>query len=183
MKRVRFLAAKTALAAALAGSIIVTPAQATSASSSMSPEHASSPVPPVASCSPALIRPDHTSTLVVMPGLRQSALAVTDVVAAAHRAGLEATGVARSGLPGQDGEGVLPALPFLVQNSRIVTGNDPQGRPIAGWEDTVPLPDLSCLTVTSPGSPGHPPAFGFTVCLLSAASALHPRLDAKLWCL
>ena len=29
--------------------------------------------------------------------------AVTDVVAAAHRAGLEATGVARSGLPGQDG--------------------------------------------------------------------------------
>ncbi len=47
------------------------------------------------------------------------------------------------GLVGQDLKGVLPALPFLVQNSRIVTGNDPQGRPIAGWEDTVPLPDLT----------------------------------------
>ena len=38
------------------------------------------------------------------------------------------------GLPGQDLEGVLPALPFLVQNGRIVSGNDPWGRPIAGWD-------------------------------------------------
>lgn len=47
------------------------------------------------------------------------------------------------GLPGQDLEGVLPALPFLVQNSRIVTGGDTWGRPIAGWEDKIVLPDLS----------------------------------------
>lgn len=49
------------------------------------------------------------------------------------------------GLPGQDAEGVLPALPFLVQNGRIVTGTDPataQSRPIAGWEDRIRLPDL-----------------------------------------
>ena len=46
------------------------------------------------------------------------------------------------GLPGQDLRGVLPALPFLVQNGRIVGGNDPWGHPVAGWEDTVPLPDL-----------------------------------------
>ncbi|MEQ4574856.1 MAG: FAD-dependent oxidoreductase [Gammaproteobacteria bacterium] len=47
------------------------------------------------------------------------------------------------GLPGQDLKNVLPALPFLVQNSRIVSGNDPWGRPIAGWEDKVELPDLA----------------------------------------
>lgn len=47
------------------------------------------------------------------------------------------------GLPGQDLEGVLPALPFLVQNGRIVRGDDPQGRPIAGWEDRIALPDLA----------------------------------------
>ncbi|KAF1712288.1 glutamate synthase small subunit [Pseudoxanthomonas kalamensis DSM 18571] len=51
------------------------------------------------------------------------------------------------GLPGQELNGVLPALPFLVQNSRIVSGNDPAlssigGRPIAGWEDKIALPDL-----------------------------------------
>ncbi len=46
------------------------------------------------------------------------------------------------GLPGQDLDGVLPALPFLVQNGRIVSGNDPWGRPIAGWEDQLQLPDL-----------------------------------------
>ena len=46
------------------------------------------------------------------------------------------------GLPGQDLKGVLPALPFLVQNSRIVSGDDPHGRPIAGWEDQMALPDL-----------------------------------------
>ncbi len=47
------------------------------------------------------------------------------------------------GLPGQDLDGVLPALPFLVQNGRIVGGNDPWGRPIAGWEDRLALPDLN----------------------------------------
>ncbi|MFL7977432.1 FAD-dependent oxidoreductase, partial [Xanthomonas vasicola] len=47
------------------------------------------------------------------------------------------------GLPGQDLKNVLPALPFLVQNSRIVSGNDPHGRPIAGWEDQLALPDLN----------------------------------------
>jgi glutamate synthase (NADPH/NADH) small chain len=47
------------------------------------------------------------------------------------------------GLPGQDLKHVLPALPFLVQNGRIVSGNDPWGRPIAGWEDTMALPDLT----------------------------------------
>lgn len=47
------------------------------------------------------------------------------------------------GLPGQDLKGVLPALPFLVQNGRIVGGTDPQGRPIAGWEDQIALPDLT----------------------------------------
>lgn len=46
------------------------------------------------------------------------------------------------GLPGQDLKNVLPALPFLVQNGRIVSGNDPWGRPIAGWEDTMQLPDM-----------------------------------------
>ncbi len=47
------------------------------------------------------------------------------------------------GLPGQELKGVLPALPFLVQNARIVSGNDPWGRPIAGWEDKIALPDLN----------------------------------------
>ncbi|KAF1719572.1 FAD-dependent oxidoreductase [Pseudoxanthomonas wuyuanensis] len=47
------------------------------------------------------------------------------------------------GLQGQDLKGVLPALPFLVQNGRIVGGNDPWGRPIAGWEDTIALPDMA----------------------------------------
>jgi len=47
------------------------------------------------------------------------------------------------GLPGQDLRNVLPALPFLVQNGRIVVGTDDnQGRPIAGWEDQLALPDL-----------------------------------------
>ena len=47
------------------------------------------------------------------------------------------------GLPGQDLRNVLPALPFLVQNGRIVVGeHDVAGRPIAGWEDQVQLPDL-----------------------------------------
>lgn len=47
------------------------------------------------------------------------------------------------GLPGQDLRGVLPALPFLVQNGRIVHGDAPDAsRPIAGWESEVALPDL-----------------------------------------
>ncbi|WP_394001524.1 FAD-dependent oxidoreductase [Luteimonas sp. WGS1318] len=46
------------------------------------------------------------------------------------------------GLPGQDLPGVLPALPFLVHNGRIVTGGDTWGRPIAGWETTLTLPKL-----------------------------------------
>ncbi len=46
------------------------------------------------------------------------------------------------GLPGQDLANVLPALPFLVHNGRIVVGDDAAGRPIAGWEDHVQLPDL-----------------------------------------
>ena len=47
------------------------------------------------------------------------------------------------GLPGQDLKHVLPALPFLVQNGRIVVGTkNNQSRPIAGWEDQVQLPDL-----------------------------------------
>jgi glutamate synthase (NADPH) small chain len=56
--------------------------------------------------------------------------------------GLGAYRYTDGGLPGQDLPGVLPALPFLVQNGRIVTGNDPGGRPIAGWEDTLALPSL-----------------------------------------
>ena len=57
--------------------------------------------------------------------------------------GLGAYRYTDGGLPGQDLGGVLPALPFLVQNGRIVTGNDPHGRPIAGWEDTLAMPDLA----------------------------------------
>ena len=45
-------------------------------------------------------------------------------------------------LPGQDLANVLPALPFLVQNGRIVIGDDTEGRAIAGWEDQIALPDL-----------------------------------------
>ena len=57
--------------------------------------------------------------------------------------GLGAYRYTDGGLPGQDLQGVLPALPFLVQNGRIVTGRDPAGRAIAGWEDTLALPDLA----------------------------------------
>ena len=57
--------------------------------------------------------------------------------------GLGAYRYTDGGLPGQDLAGVLPALPFLVQNGRIVTGREPQGRPIAGWEDRVALPELA----------------------------------------
>ena len=62
--------------------------------------------------------------------------------------GLGAYRYTDGGLPGQDLRGVLPALPVLVQNGRIVGGRDPlqsdgTGRPIAGWEDTLALPDLA----------------------------------------
>ncbi len=56
--------------------------------------------------------------------------------------GLGAYRYTDGGLPGQDHPNVLPALPFLVQNGWLVTGADPQGQPIAGWEDHVPLPEL-----------------------------------------
>ncbi len=47
------------------------------------------------------------------------------------------------GLPGQDLRNVLPALPFLVHNGRIVhDGTHPHSRPIAGWESEVQLPEL-----------------------------------------
>ncbi len=47
------------------------------------------------------------------------------------------------GLPGQELHNVLPALPFLVQNGRIVIGdNAAHSKPIAGWEDQVIIPDL-----------------------------------------
>lgn len=47
------------------------------------------------------------------------------------------------GLPGQDLRNVLPALPFLVQNGRLVHGDDEaHAKPIAGWEDHIALPDL-----------------------------------------
>ncbi|MFT4179131.1 MAG: FAD-dependent oxidoreductase [Thermomonas sp.] len=57
--------------------------------------------------------------------------------------GLGAYRYTDGGLPGQDMPGVLPALPFLVQNGRIVTGRDPQGQPISGWEDQLALPNLA----------------------------------------
>jgi glutamate synthase (NADPH/NADH) small chain len=56
--------------------------------------------------------------------------------------GLGAYRYTDGGLPGQELRGVLPALPFLVQNGRIVTGGDPHGRPISGWEDQLELPNL-----------------------------------------
>ncbi len=68
-----------------------------------------------------------------------------DALLAEYDAVFVGTGAYRytdGGLPGQDLKGVLPALPFLVQNSRIVSGDDPKGRPIAGWEDQMALPDL-----------------------------------------
>ncbi|ALN78252.1 FAD-dependent oxidoreductase [Lysobacter antibioticus] len=48
------------------------------------------------------------------------------------------------GLPGQDLRNVLPALPFLVQNGRVVhsEGDAVRSQPIAGWEDQLELPDL-----------------------------------------
>ncbi len=65
--------------------------------------------------------------------------------------GLGAYRYTDGGLPGQDLRAVLPALPFLVNNGRLVSasadakasaGLAPQGKPIAGWEDHVEIPDL-----------------------------------------
>jgi len=54
------------MASAVATAFSVTPAQATSASSSMSPEQSDSPSPPVAGCSPASAMARPVSTLQVM---------------------------------------------------------------------------------------------------------------------
>ena len=59
------------------------------------------------------------------------------------------------GLPGQEAEGVLPALPFLVQNGRIVAGNDPaQVASMAGKTrsscPTWPASAWSCSAAATP---------------------------------
>ena len=54
------------MSSAVATAFSVTPAQATSASSSMSPEHSSSPEPPVAGCRPATLSARPVSTLQAM---------------------------------------------------------------------------------------------------------------------
>ena len=60
----------------------VTPAQATSASSSMSPEHSSSPEPPVAGCKPATANARPVSTLQAMPSFSIEPLALSVIIAA-----------------------------------------------------------------------------------------------------
>ena len=63
--------------------------------------------------------------------------------------GLGAYRYTDGGLHGQDLRGVMPALPFLVQNGRRVAGGDiHSSHPIAGWESThvepgLELPDLA----------------------------------------
>ncbi len=63
--------------------------------------------------------------------------------------GLGAYRYTDGGLPGQELRGVMPALPFLVQNGRRVAGDAADAsHPIAGWEHThlepgMHLPDLS----------------------------------------
>ena len=52
----------TGISSDVATACSVTPAQATSASSSMSPEHSSAPSPPVAGCSPAVASARPVST-------------------------------------------------------------------------------------------------------------------------
>ena len=54
------------MSSAVATAFSVTPAQATSASSSMSPEQSSSPEPPVAGCRPATASARPVSTLQAM---------------------------------------------------------------------------------------------------------------------
>ena len=68
---------------AVATDFRVTPAQATSASSSMSPEHSSSPEPPVAGCKPATASARPVSTLQAMPSLSIEPLAFRVMTAAA----------------------------------------------------------------------------------------------------
>jgi hypothetical protein len=51
------------MSSAVETALRVTPAQATKASSSMSPEHSSAPEPPVAGCSPATASARPVSTL------------------------------------------------------------------------------------------------------------------------
>ena len=53
-----------------------------------------------------------------------------------------ATATPMAACPDRTCANVLPALPFLVQNGRIVIGDDTDGRAIAGWEDQIALPDL-----------------------------------------
>ena len=67
---------------AVATDFSVTPAQATSASSSMSPEHSSSPEPPVAGCRPATASARPVSTLQAMPSLSIEPLAFSVITAA-----------------------------------------------------------------------------------------------------
>ena len=67
---------------AVATALSVTPAQATSASSSMSPEQASSPLPPVAGCRPAVTSARPVSTLQAMPASSMSPSAVSVTTAA-----------------------------------------------------------------------------------------------------
>lgn len=60
--------------------------------------------------------------------------------------GLGAYRYTDGGLPGQELAGVMPALPFLVQNGRRVGGESDTSngeRPIAGWEQGLTLPELS----------------------------------------
>src|SRR6266403_89269 len=57
------VAAPSLNSSAVTTAFSVTPAQATSASSSMSPEHSSSPEPPVAGCRPAMASARPVSTL------------------------------------------------------------------------------------------------------------------------
>ncbi|PNS08526.1 FAD-dependent oxidoreductase [Solilutibacter silvestris] len=56
--------------------------------------------------------------------------------------GLGAYRYTDGGLTGQDLRGVMPALPFLVQNGRRVA-DDTASHPIAGWEYGLELPDLA----------------------------------------
>ena len=67
---------------AVATDFRVTPAQATSASSSMSPEQSSRPEPPVAGCRPATASARPVSTLQVRPSVSVEPLAFRVMTAA-----------------------------------------------------------------------------------------------------
>ena len=77
----------TSIPSAVATEHIVTPAQATSASSSMSPEQASIPLPPVAGCRPASAsaRPVATLHAMLSSSSRPSARSVTSAVLGSAR--------------------------------------------------------------------------------------------------